>query len=465
MDLYLNLPYPLKVIAVTAFGMVAYLKRRTGCYRAFRSELVQHQTLSASALSKLSHEMLTSSYRKAISNVVAYRDYPGDADEELDKIFATLPILDKKDLKSNPEAFRRQDAAISETASTTGSTGSPLEIPCTAESRQKNYAFFDEFLAMHGARKRSKRVTIAGRKLIKSSSKSAPYWVYDGFNRNLYMSAYHLSEHTAAEYLNKLNRFKPVYIDAYPSVVYELALHAQRLGLSMHTPEFICTSSETLMSHQRSAIEQVFGCPVRDQYGSAEMCVFAYECPAGAMHLRTDYSYVEVVDDLGQSVLPGQSGRLICTTFLNDAYPLVRYSIGDSAAIDEAHHCRCGSGFPVMMSLEGRKDDALVSESGRKFTRLSPVLKGFPILESQFEQQDLGSVHLRIVPSAEFSEQDRQRVVTTVNDYLGGEFNISLSVEATIPRGPGGKFRSVIGYKEHRSHLEEYPLAGELQAD
>ena len=43
------------------------------------------------------------------------------------------------------------------------------------------------------------------------------------------------------------------------------------------------------------------------------------------MHVSSDYSVVEIVDDRGHPTLPGRIGHLVCTSLLNDAQIFLRY--------------------------------------------------------------------------------------------------------------------------------------------
>ncbi len=445
--LYIRSPYILKCILISIYGLRKSRQRRRGAYAAALENAKAIRTKKKAWKSADREEVLKNFLSNAIKNVPAYSDYKlGDSDWH--NYFKEWPVLTKKNLKERGEYYLNPTVKVSEYLSTTGSTGSPLSIPASVESRQINYAFFDDFLYMHGAYPRCKKITIAGRKIISSKYKGDKFWVYDFYNRNLYMSAYHLSQTNIEKYLIEISNFKPVFIDSYPSALYELAIYARQNKYKVYSPKFICTSSETLLPHQRALIEKVFQCPVRDQYGCAEMCIFGYECNEGTMHLRTDYAYVET--SVENDCLPEGSlveGDLICTGLINPAFPLIRYAIGDRGVVSVDFECKCGCPFPALNTLEGRKDDYVKSITGRLFTRLSPVLKNMPIHEAQFEQISPHELLVRIVPDRSFQDSDIEVIRNRVNDYTGFEFQVSIEFVNRIPRGAGGKFRAVIGLK------------------
>ena len=47
-------------------------------------------------------------------------------------------------------------------------------------------------------------------------------------------------------------------------------------------------------------------------------------------------------------------GDVIVTDLLNRAMPLIRYRIGDVAALSPASRCRCGRALPRLSRVEGR---------------------------------------------------------------------------------------------------------------
>ena len=45
----------------------------------------------------------------------------------------------------------------------------------------------------------------------------------------------------------------------------------------------------------RSAVTEVFGCRVYEEYSAVENCVFASECEHGSLHVSPDCGYVEIL--------------------------------------------------------------------------------------------------------------------------------------------------------------------------
>jgi len=95
-------------------------------------------------------------------------------------------------------------------------------------------------------------------------------------------------------------------LDGLPSALYELARYIldEKIRLTF-TPAAIFPTAETLLPHYRTAIQEAFGCPVRDQYASSEGAPFITECKCGRLHYNMDTGIIEVDDD----------GEMIVTCF------------------------------------------------------------------------------------------------------------------------------------------------------
>lgn len=115
-------------------------------------------------------------------------------------------------------------------------------------------------------------------------------------------------------------------------------------------------AAERLTPELRAEVEDLFGCRVRQGYGTADAGCIAYEC-AGAcgMHLSSR-AWVEICDPATGAPLPaGEIGEVVVTPFSPD-YPLIRLATGDlSRLAPEA--CACGRTSLRLAGILGRADD------------------------------------------------------------------------------------------------------------
>jgi phenylacetate-CoA ligase len=316
-------------------------------------------------------------------------------------------------------------------------------VPIDDASRQRNYAFFARALAWAGV-EGGRSATFAGRTLVPSGDPHPrSVWRWNPAMRNRLFSSYHLSPRNAPAYSRALCAWAPDYVDSYPSAVSTLAALFREQGLPAPRLRAVITSSETLLDSQRDAIAETFGARCFDQYGCTEQTVYVSQCETGTYHVHPEYGIVEVLGATGEPVAPGESGELVCTSFTNDAFPLLRYRMGDMATAGEPG-CACGRAFPVLQRIEGRMDDLLVTPDGRRVGRLDPVFKGRrTIAEAQIVQESALDVRVRLVPAAGYADADGESVARELRARLSPEMRVRIERVEGIERGPSGKFRAV----------------------
>jgi phenylacetate-CoA ligase len=114
---------------------------------------------------------------------------------------------------------------------------------------------------------------------------------------------------------------------------------------------------------QRAAGGGVFGCAVAEMYGSHECSLIATECPAGSLHVAEECVLVEVVDEDGRALAPGEPGEVLVTLLHNDEMPLLRYRLGDGASLP-SQACGCGRTLGCLDVRVGRLEEMVRAPDG-----------------------------------------------------------------------------------------------------
>ena len=127
-----------------------------------------------------------------------------------------------------------------------------------------------------------------------------------------------------------LQRTKPRYLFAYPSLLRELAefvLASGRIGLWF---DKVIATGEPLLPDTRMKTQKAFGARVFDRYGAQEIGHLAGECPScGQYHISAESVLMEILDDDGTPTKPGNVGRVVVTSLYNYAMPFIRYDLAD----------------------------------------------------------------------------------------------------------------------------------------
>lgn len=449
LNLYHALPSPLRFTAATAHG--AYLRwwRYGPRTDSLCAEALGRDSWTAEQWEKWREERLAYLLDRAARRVPYYRRHWSERRRLGDRaswdLLANWPILEKDVLRANAADFVADDRSVSRMFHdhTSGTSGKSLDLWQSRDTVQAWYALFEARCRQWNGVTRDDRWAIIGGQLIAPVEQATPpFWAWNASLHQLYLSAYHLAPRHMVSYIDALRTYRVRYVVGYPSALHALARESLRQRLETPPLASILTNAEPLLPGQRAEIEEAFRCPVRETYGMAEIVTGASECSKGRMHIWPELGEIEVI---GANIADGEVGELVCTGLLNDDMPLIRYRVGDRAALAPAgESCACGRKLPILRSVEGRVDDALLTADGRIVGRLDPIFKsGLPILEAQIIQEALTVIRIRYVPSEGFSAASGQSLVARVRDRLGAVEVVLEELEA-IPRTSNGKFRAVI---------------------
>lgn len=356
----------------------------------------------------------------------------------------SLDILEKKFLKDNIRLLASEDVSTFAVSNTSGTSGSPMDVPYDATGYQKGFAYWRRFYDNMGLGESFRNARFSGRVLLGTRGTPRKFWVHDWSERRLFFSTYHMTEENLPAYVDRLNSYRPELIDGYPSALAILARFIESSGMRLtFRLQAVATTAETLFDEDRAVIERALGCKVYNQYASSEGAPFIAECRVGKMHLMTDTGYFEFCD------VPGSDDvkELVVTSFRNLKLPLIRYRIGDSARLDPLANvpCACGSSFPAIAAIDGRIDDLLHSTERGAIGRLDPVYKGVTGIErSQIIQQGRDDFRILVVPGAGYSATTLEVLERNFRNRVGNSVRLSIELVDDIPLSANGKFRAVI---------------------
>ena len=449
--LYFLSPILIQNLVVSAYGYKLYRERYAGNQDKYLRELLLSQWYKDEDIQRLVDERLLNIVSHAIKNVPFYRDLVRAERIDVRDIkgfqdIKKLPIISKEQIRENPryyvaDIFRQNDLI---TINTSGTSGKTLNIFVDKNSRRHSYAFFTRLKLWAGIKGWPTNVTFAGRTIVPPDVDHPPFWRRNLAMNNYLFSSYHLSWPNLKYYVEMLQKIQPYFIDSYPSSIYIVAKYMKENGLGGIRPKAIITSSETLLDYQREIIKEVFGCPVYDQYGSAEQVVFVSQCEKESYHIHPEFGIVEFLREDGSEAMPGELARLICTGLTNRAMPLIRYDIGD-VGVHSDEKCTCGRNFPLIKQIVGRNDDIIVTSDGRQVGRLDPIFKGLQsIREAQIVQENYNTIIVKVVAGKTFTHSDSEVIIKELKKRLGSQVSVTISLFDVIDRTNTGKFKSVI---------------------
>jgi phenylacetate-CoA ligase len=278
-----------------------------------------------------------------------------------------FPVLNRHQVLEHFESLQpitklpREDLPLS-VCQTSGSTGLPVRVVHSRGSRDRFSVLWQRQPRWfrHDINGRFARIRLA-RDLARLPNRSLnpdgntirrPRWTYTGmFFRTGDEVQFNVSN-TREDQLRWINEHRPNYIMTFPGLMEELALATDCRPLP-HAVRGLIGISSLMTDSMRHLVESAFRIPVDQNYGLNEVGLVAVRCAAGRYHVHVEHACVEIVDQEGRAVRPGETGRLLVTAFQNRVMPLIRYDSGDLATASRGP-CPCGRTLPTFQDIQGR---------------------------------------------------------------------------------------------------------------
>lgn len=339
-----------------------------------------------------------------------------------------LPVITKDMVKKHADEMLTVPRWTVVAANTSGTTGTPLKVYESWTSIWRTQAYTYISRKINGFKYGERLVSLRGN--LSKSLLSLNVHV----SNTLYLSSYNINPSNICAYYEKIKGFQPVAIEGYPSSLYSLSLFLRDSNLKLHIPVAF-TSSETLFDYQRAVIEEQLGTEIFDRYCMTERTIYL----------------VENIEHNGYKEAPGfsineylEDGE-ICTSLINDAFPLIRYRSNDIIEFAEP-----GS-KTMVKSIIGRNEDTVECKDGSKVQRLDFIFKGVKNVKmSQIILDNKGFLHINIVPDSGFCDKDKQDVERNLIERVGEgnlDYKISIIEDTDIKYTKSGKYKFLVNLK------------------
>lgn len=359
-----------------------------------------------------------------------------------------LPFLTKEVIRAHTEGLKAEGAQGLARFNTGGSSGAPLIFFIGRERVSHDVAAKWRATRWWGVDIGDVEAVVWGSP-IELGGQDRIKQLRDALMRTELLPAFEMSEARLDGFVQRLRERRPRMVFGYPSALSKIALHAERRGVVLKDLGIrvaFCTS-ERLYDEQRQAIERVLGCPVANGYGSRDAGFIAHQCPQGGMHLTAEDIVLEIVDDEGRVLPPGEAGEIVVTHLATRDFPFVRYRTGDRAVLDTAQ-CACGRGLPMLREIQGRATDFVRAQDGTVMHGLALIytLRDIAgIREFKIVQESLGLTCVQLVPDAGCDvAAARARIVREFRARLGAGVEVQVEVVPAIAAEKSGKYRYVV---------------------
>lgn len=295
-------------------------------------------------------------YRQALAGRVssAVKRFPLESLRE-------LPFTSKADMEARNEAFLAvPQAAVRDIVQSSGTTGRPTCVMYTARDLER--LAYNEAVCFRGCGMGRKdrvlltctldRCFVAGYAYCLGAQAVGAASVRSGLN---------LVEGHAAV----LAHMRPTFLVGVPGFLRKLGRYLHASGQPPQGVRGLICIGEPLRDASLRAtalaveLESLWDAPAFSTYSSSEIVTSFCECASQCGgHASPDLGIVEIVDEAGRVLPPGEVGEVVVTPLGVEGMPLVRFRTGD-IAYSIGGPCACGRQTPRLSPILGRSAQML----------------------------------------------------------------------------------------------------------
>ncbi|HIH76541.1 MAG TPA: phenylacetate--CoA ligase [Methanomassiliicoccales archaeon] len=253
---------------------------------------------------------------------------------------------------------------------------------------------------------------------------------------------------------------------ATPSYLMYLGEVAEKKGIDIRKDtklRYGLLGGEPWSDRMRDRIYEKMGVRGFNCFGASELSgpLFMECAEQDGIHFWGDLAFLEIVDpETGEPLEPGQKGEMVVTMLQKEAFPMMRYRMGDITSIME-EPCPCGRAHPRITRIQGRVDDMIIIRGINVFpSQVEHSLMQHPEVGNEFQlvvdrkgHLDTMLVRAELKPEA-FTDNIielnalRERISNRLKNVLNVSANVELVQPGTLPRFEG-KARRVMDRREY----------------
>jgi len=247
-----------------------------------------------------------------------------------------------------------------------------------------------------------------------------------------------------ASHLETIQLMKPTVIVGVPSFLRKLGLFLKSKDINpqMTSVARLVCIGEPIRAKNLSLLkmgedlEEIWGAKVFSTYASSEIITTFCECTAQkGGHLHPELAIVEIVNDKGEVLPPGEKGEVVVTPLSVEGMPLLRFKTGDVSFLADKP-CDCGRVSPRLGPILGRKKQMIKYRGTTLYPQaIYSVLDEIPEINeyyvtvtSNFELSDAVKVYV----STDNDSCSPNRIMDKLQIHLRVRPEVVISSEETI---------------------------------
>ncbi len=424
------------------------------------------ETMPKEELQALQLELLQKLVKNTYRDSKFYRermDAAGVKPEDIKTLddIRKLPFMKKTDLRDNypDKLFVRPYSELVRVHVSSGTTGKPTVVGYTAKDLENWAESLDRGMTSFGMTKDDMLENAHGYGLF-----TGGLGVHDAATR-LGATVLPTSTGNTNRQIDLMMDLPVTAIAGTPSYLFHIADTCDQRGIDIRKDTKLrkaIAGGEPWSESMRQKLQERTGIRVHNCYGASEFYGPMFlECSEQCgVHVWADLCLMEVLHDDGTPCKDGEKGNIVVTMLQKEAFPLIRYRIGDISSITW-EKCKCGRTHPRLDRISGRADDMLVVKGINVFpSQIEAVIGEMPFL-SPFYMITLTNENYsdHMIVEVELNEnsltEDTRKLAEMANklnvrlkEILNIKAEVKLALPKTLPRFEG-KSKHVIDNRSY----------------
>ena len=424
------------------------------------------ETMPKEELQALQLELLQKLVKNTYRDSKFYRermDAAGVKPEDIKTLddIRKLPFMKKTDLRDNypDKLFVRPYSELVRVHVSSGTTGKPTVVGYTRKDLENWAESLDRGMVSFGMDENDMLENAHGYGLF-----TGGLGVHDAATR-LGATVLPTSTGNTNRQIDLMCDLPVTTIAGTPSYLFHIADTCDQRGIDIRKDTKLrkaIAGGEPWSESMRKKLQDRTGIRVHNCYGASEFYGPMFlECSeqCGA-HIWADLCLMEVLHDDGTPCKDGEKGNIVVTMLQKEAFPLIRYRIGDISSITW-EKCKCGRTHPRLDRISGRADDMLVVKGINVFpSQIEAVIGEMPFL-SPFYMITLDNANYsdHMLVEVELNEESitddtrklaemAKRLDVRLKEILNIKADVKLALPGTLARFEG-KSKHVIDNRSY----------------
>jgi len=274
-----------------------------------------------------------------------------------------LPFTTKADLEQWGDEFLCiEERQIADICLTSGTTGLPVAFMQSRDDLER--LAFNEYLAFSTAGLTADDRVLIAAAIDRCFMAGMAYFL--GLKK-IGATVIRGGSSSVAVVAQLIERFRPSALVGVPTLFLALAEILHKKGIDpcqCGVKRLVCIGEPVLdqslnLSVLGERLKEKWQAEVHGTYASTEMAATFVDCSYGCGgHLPPELMLVEIVNEQGQRVAPGEVGEVVATPLQVTGMPLLRFKTGDVATL-YTDPCECGRNSWRVGPVLGRKNQML----------------------------------------------------------------------------------------------------------